>query len=319
MDIMKEITAQINSIKKIDTASYLDSVLTHLDRAEFYYSKDSGDSNYFNDVIYRSNQAYEGALKESYKVLAGKSEEDVFKTTPNNIEKYFETNHIFRERVLQLFRNYRQEWRNKSTHDHKLFFDESEAFLALTSVNSFVHLLLKEIQEKIAFNLQEKKLKESASQTEGAQIPNVSSTDPLKKIESLIASFAKSNAPYIYASKDLKEIEVIGLFHAYVKSVDGISIVREPSIEVGGVVVRADFIIKVGSIPVVLEFKRQKRAYSGPSNLAINQAMTYMQGGEINHGIIYFANFHEANPQVKVDRNEIIVADKHYYVSVIKS
>lgn len=140
MDILKEIEEQVDSIKKVDSSTYLDSIFTHLSRAEFYYKQGKNDVNFFNDVIYRSNQAYEGALKESYKVLAGKSDEEVKRKTPNEIENFFENNNIFRERVLQLFKNYRQEWRNKSTHDHKLFFDENEAFIALVNVTSFTHL-----------------------------------------------------------------------------------------------------------------------------------------------------------------------------------
>ena len=77
MDTLKEIKLQINSIKKVDSSNYLDSIFTHVDRAEFYYKQGKIDTNFFNDVIYRSNQAYEGALKESYKVLAGKN-------TPND-------------------------------------------------------------------------------------------------------------------------------------------------------------------------------------------------------------------------------------------
>lgn len=88
MDILKEVEQQISSIKKVDNSNYLDSIFIHIHRAEFYYKQGSTDSNYFNDVIYRSNQAYEGALKESYKVLAGKSQdEDLRKplTTLRNI------------------------------------------------------------------------------------------------------------------------------------------------------------------------------------------------------------------------------------------
>ena len=50
--------------------------------------------------------------------------------------------------------------------DFKLSFDENEAFLALTSVSSFVHLLLKQIQEKIAYKTQQKKLGEEKENAE---------------------------------------------------------------------------------------------------------------------------------------------------------
>ena len=51
MDILKEIQKQIESIRKFDSSDYLDSIFTHIDRAEFYYKQGKGDSNYFNDVI----------------------------------------------------------------------------------------------------------------------------------------------------------------------------------------------------------------------------------------------------------------------------
>ena len=45
----------------------------------------------FNDVVYRTNQAFEGALKEAYVVLTG---EAAGRKTPNDIEKYLETNNF---------------------------------------------------------------------------------------------------------------------------------------------------------------------------------------------------------------------------------
>ncbi len=139
MNIFERIQKQIKKITESESSIFIDSVSLHLERAEHYYKLGENDSYYYNDVIYRTNQAYEGALKEAYKVLAEKSNEDVIKQTPYKIEKYFEENGIFKERVLELFKNYRNEWRNKSTHDYKLFFFENnEAFIAITSISSFV-------------------------------------------------------------------------------------------------------------------------------------------------------------------------------------
>lgn len=319
MDILKEIINQVNSIKKSDSTTYLDSVLTHLDRAEYYYKQGISDSNYFNDVIYRGNQAYEGALKESFKVLADKTESEVFKKTPNDIEKFFESNNIFRERVLQLFKNYRQEWRNKSTHDHKLFFDESEAFLALTSVSSFVHLLLKQIQEKIAFNLQQKKMMEEKKQVEEInELVQQNNNDPRKKLEDIISRFAKSNASYIHNSKDIREVEIIGLFDAYIRSAKGLTIQREPKFHVNGMDIRPDFLIEVDDTSIILEFKRQRSSNLQDSN-AVNQVLVYMQATMSNYGIIYFSNFDSPDPEIKIDRLRHTVNDKSYDVSIIKS
>ncbi|QYN10927.1 hypothetical protein [Pseudomonas aeruginosa] len=52
--------------------------------------------------------------------------------------------------MLDQFTNYRQEWRNPSTHDHKLDFSESEAFLAIVSVTAFSCLLVDEMALQLA-------------------------------------------------------------------------------------------------------------------------------------------------------------------------
>jgi hypothetical protein len=321
MDILKEIEQQINSIKKVDNSNYLDSIYTHIDRAEFYYKQGKTDNNYFNDVIYRSNQAYEGALKESYKVLADKIQEEVLRKSPNEIEKYFETHSVFRDRVLQLFKNYRQEWRNKSTHDYKLFFDESEAFIALTSVTSFVHLLLKQIQEKIAFNEQQKKLEtEKDSINKLKSIASAKHKTPLERLTDVILEFSRENGPKIFIdSADIREVQIMGLFHAYLASLDGnIHIQREPKIHAGGIDLRPDFLIKVDNEPIILEFKRMKVTSGSFLQATVNQVLTYMVATNTFKGIIYYANFIEPHPEIRVEKHTITLNDKDYDITVIK-
>jgi len=318
MDVLKEIEQQVNSIKKVDNSTYLDSIFTHIDRAEFYYLQGKLDTNYFNDVIYRSNQAYEGALKESFKVLADKSQEEVIKMTPNDIEKFFETNNVFRERVLQLFKNYRQEWRNKSTHDYKLFFDENEAFIAMTSVTSFVHLLLKQIQEKIAFNSQHTKLAKEKEITERLKkIADSKDKKPAEKLVDVIIEFAKQNSKQIYENTlNIREVEIMGIFHAYIESAGkAISTQREP-VFVGSRDIRPDFLIEIDEEPVILEFKRMRAMGSHIQN-TINQVLIYLQATNTFSGIIYYANFFEPNPEPKVTKNKIMLNDKKYEITTI--
>lgn len=319
MDILKEIEQQITSIKKIDSSTYLDSIFTHIDRSEFYYLQGKSDVNYFNDVIYRSNQAYEGALKESYKVLADKTQEEVIKKSTNDIEKFFETQNIFRERVLQLFKNYRQEWRNKSTHDYKLFFDESEAFIAMTSVTSFVHLLLKQIQEKIAFNTQQRKLKEEKDSV--ARIKKIASAkdkEPVDKLIQMIIEFSKQNSYQIYNNiQNIREVEIIGLFHAYIQSVGKeIKSQREPIFNLDNQNIRPDFLIEIDNKPIVLEFKRMSVGGSQLQN-KINQVLHYMEAMKIYSGIIYCANFNESNPEPKVSKKEFVINEKIYDIATV--
>ncbi len=317
MDILKEIEHQINSIKKVDNSTYLDSIYTHIDRAEFYYKQGKMDVNFFNDVIYRSNQAYEGALKESYKVLADKTQEEVFRKSPNEIEKFLETHDIFRERVLQLFKNYRQEWRNKSTHDYKLFFDESEAFIALTSVTSFVHLLLKQIQEKTAYITQERKLTEDSENKKVIKIIAESTEKrPTEKLSEIIIEFSKENSEHIFNSPTISEVEIIGLFHAFMASIKSIKTTREPLINIGDRALMPDFLIEIDNNSMILEFKRLRGQGSIIDN-AINQVLIYMQAANVQFGVIFIAMFKEANPKPKIKNKTFTIKNKVYEISII--
>ncbi|WP_148289040.1 hypothetical protein [Herbaspirillum sp. B65] len=105
------------------------------------------DETAYTDAVYRSNQAFEGAIKEAYKVLIAKP---VDKTSPFEIENYFSNNSVFKPRVLAQFSNYRKEWRNPSAHDHTLVFDENEALIALASVTTFACVLTDQIAEHLA-------------------------------------------------------------------------------------------------------------------------------------------------------------------------
>ncbi|WP_299114524.1 hypothetical protein [uncultured Winogradskyella sp.] len=321
MNVLNEIEKQIESIKKIDNSQYLDSILVHIRRAEFYYNQGKNDDYFFNDVIYRSNQAYEGALKESYKVLADKNQEEVSRKTPNDIEKYFESNDVFRERVLQLFKNYRQEWRNKSTHDYKLFFDNNEAFIALMSVTSFVHLLLNQIQEKLAYNEQQKTIeihKEIIEKTK--KIIESKTKKSTTKLIELINDFSKLNGESIFEKgNDIKEFEIIGLFHAFITSIDkNIEIQREPKISIGRQSIRPDFIIKVDNDPIIVEFKRLKARGSIEKNI-FNQVLIYMQATNITKGIIYFARFNSSEPNLEVKEELIELNNIQYQITMIST
>lgn len=139
------------SIESGDHTSGLKAVLLHVETAAAHLRRgqDTSDETAFTDAIYRTNQAFEGSLKEAYRVIAAKKPE---KKSPYQIEEYLTKEGVFRNRVLSQLTNYRTEWRNPSTHDHKLDFDSSEAFLAIVSVCAFSSLLLDQIIETLAHN-----------------------------------------------------------------------------------------------------------------------------------------------------------------------
>ncbi len=150
MNIIELIKNQIENLPDGPHLLGLRSVIRHIEAAYRHLSRgqELSDESAFTDAIYRSNQAFEGSIKEAYRVLA---EKDPQRKTTFDIEKYLQENNLFKQRVLAQFSNYRTEWRNPATHDYNLDFDEDEAFLAITSVSAFAKLLTNQISEKLAF------------------------------------------------------------------------------------------------------------------------------------------------------------------------
>lgn len=317
MDILREIDEQIKRIKKEDSSNYLDSIYNHLQRAEYYYKQGNKDQHFFNDVIYRANQAYEGALKEAFKVLANKTDADLMKSTPNLIEKHFKENSVFKDRVLQLFENYRQEWRNKSTHDYKLIFDESEAFIALTSVSSFVHLLLKQIQEAIAFLSEKKKLiEEKEKLLELKEIISSKTVSLPDKLFNLIGKFAQNNN-FFNHGRETNEAQLMGMLHGFFTTATPDLIVKsEPTVKFRGTMLRPDFIFELGEEKVLMEIKRHFRKEHLQTNL--NQVATYLEATGIKIAILYFISYsEEKDNNVKVDEHGLIVGDSFYKIYIV--
>lgn len=95
LKLLKEKTSYFsNSIEDIGIIN----VVSHIEITEKHFEGGkSGEDYLFNDVIYRSNQAFEGALKEAYRIITGN---DPMNITPYKIEQYFEESRILKERVL---------------------------------------------------------------------------------------------------------------------------------------------------------------------------------------------------------------------------
>src|SRR5437867_10656757 len=132
MDLLKILKNRVATLPDGEYTPGLSAVIEHVEVATRHLKRAqrSKDDSAFTDAIYRTNQAFEGSLKEAYRVLAGK---DPNKTRPYDIELYFQQNATLRQRVLDQFTTYRTEWRNTSTHDYRLDFDEDEAPLAIIS------------------------------------------------------------------------------------------------------------------------------------------------------------------------------------------
>lgn len=173
MDLIAAIRSKIDTLPPGDYSSGLRAVLVHIERAFAHLERGqlSGDEDAFTDAIYRTNQAFEGSIKEAYRVLAG---QDPTRKTPFQIEQYVSANNIFTPRVIDQFSRYRTEWRNPSAHDYMLRFNDSEAFLAIAAVASFACVLIDQISERLAFSQSER----IATPTEYTSTTTTTTTTP---------------------------------------------------------------------------------------------------------------------------------------------
>ena len=213
MDLLKLLKDKSEYFTKKDSNSGISNVVTHIEIAEKHFENaKSGDDYLFNDVIYRTNQAFEGILKEAYIIINGSIPNNI---TPHKIEKYFDDNNVLEERVLQLFINYRTEWRNKSTHDYKLYFSEQESLLAIVNISAFINILLDQMVEKKSYNTQISMLKSSSK-------PIISSKNLLDKTVEFLKLFSKTIPSMMSgaAIPRISEREILGALNAYINNLD---------------------------------------------------------------------------------------------------
>jgi hypothetical protein len=285
MDILSLIRKKTQVLQTYEKIIGLDAVITHIEIAERHLirGKDERDDNLYTDVIYRANHAFEGILKEAYTVLA---ENNDSKITPFEIENYLASNNVFKQRVMVLFTNYRQEWRNPSTHDYQLFFTEQEAFLAIVSVSAFVNILLDQMIEQVNFKLEKERTKSQAQEIKG-KIDKYSSRELLDKITQLLLVF--SNKSLKSASSLAKtEAEILGMLSGFVSSVDKSIFTSNQRFYLGSRVLQPDIIFSLGKENLILELKVSSPTKSNIMR-ARDQLISYLKfAPEINNGIVFF-------------------------------
>lgn len=282
MDLIATLQKKIEILDDGEYIPGLKAVLLHIETAFRHLSRgqDTDDDTAFTDAIYRTNQAFEGSIKEAYRVLAG---QDPAKKRPFDIENYLEKNHTFRSRVLNQLTTYRTEWRNPSAHDYKLDFDESESFLAIVSVSAFACLLLDQIAERLAFN----KAKSEANSNKlevTAQPVQGTSQDLLLEVGTLLAQYCAVHLPTSNSSGKMNEVQFIGSLHGFLEYIaPELTILTEALIEPKRRL-RADILISRGEEKVVVELKRHGRSLQN----AIVQVETYLSASGITNGILLF-------------------------------
>lgn len=230
-DIIRDKHKELRQLRDVDG---IDLVLRHLNSAEkhFINAQATGESELFTDVIYRANQVFEGILKEAYQIIA---DCDGSRKTPAQIESYFTKNKKFRPRVLEYFNLYRREWRNPSTHNHRLDFDEQEAFLAYSTVCGFCFAAINQM------------IQELASQTTAAgrtsSIVNINA----ESISNLLAAELPSLIGTLMSGASvprISEATLVGALQGLIKaSGNGLEALIEPILKSGDQHLRADLVV----------------------------------------------------------------------------
>ncbi len=186
MDLVALLDDAVAKIPSGDHSQGLNAIVRHVNNAIRHLERDQNlDPDSCTDAIYRTNQAYEGSLKEAYRVLAGK---DPSGLSPFQIEGYLESNNTVRPRVLTQLTRYRKDYRNPSAHDYKLDFDNDEALLAIVSVCGFAILLLNQIRSKL-----ESTAAQARVATNTSVIENTSNLSNIEKIATICLAYTRES------------------------------------------------------------------------------------------------------------------------------
>ncbi|RYX82192.1 hypothetical protein EON83_20230 [bacterium] len=283
MNLIEILRSRIGSLPTGPHTIGVESVLLHVEVATRHYDRgrSNQDETAFTDAIYRTNQAYEGSLKEAYRVLAEKNPD---RKTPNDIEDYLQKNQILRPRVLSQLTTYRTEWRNPSTHDYKLDFNEAESLLAIFSVSAFAIVLIDQIGQKLAFE-----------QVKAATKP----TPKLPTLQSLVEEFigllpqflSVFNSVIVFDSASepgsgiVIILQAIGSLHGFLSAArPDWNVAIESKIKGKQ---QADLIISHADESLIVEIKRGNLKRAELLDHSVNQATQIMKDSGIKNAVIF--------------------------------
>jgi hypothetical protein len=318
MNLLEILSSRINGLPDGDYTQGLKAVLQHIEVAVRHLERGQreADDTSFTDAIYRTNQAFEGSLKEAFRVLAAK---DPAGESPLNIENYLQGQNVLRQRVLAQLTNYRREWRNPSTHDYRLDFDEDEALLAIVTVSAFAVVLIDQITERVSFEQAKTVAAEHPS-------PSPSTQSLLERVSALIEQFITQFNQTHAGRDDIREVEVIGSLSGFLSSTaPELQIQYDPILSESGS--RPDFLITFGDERLILEVKRSRVLWAvpihgkGPGTSfhvhkkedSINQVTRYMEVSGINQAILFIYRDPNTGNPARVE-SPLVIGDGHLVI-----
>ena len=282
MDLVSTLRKKIESLAEGDYMPGLRAVLLHIETAAGHLTRGQNEAEdpAFTDAIYRTNQAFEGSVKEAYRVLSGETPD---RKTPFEIERYLAGQNVLPARVLSYLTNYRTEWRNPSTHDYKLDFKESEAFLAIASISALACLLLDQIAERLSFNSAQAESKRQALSAALLAPPNAGLLD---RIVDLVQQFCIRGLGQVNAAARASEAQFIGALHGFLASVAP-ELRVETDVKLNSQVsYRVDLLVTRGDDRAAIEITRSRGADHRAA--ASTQLLMYQTMLGVSTGVLVF-------------------------------
>ncbi|WP_422105069.1 hypothetical protein [Winogradskyella sp.] len=322
MDALNPVKEQVERINTLRSNLNLNSVITHIERANLFFErgKKEYDEQYFTDVVYRTNQAFEGCSRQGYMVLAGKSEEQAQDIKAYQIESYFIENNILSDRVLPQFKNYRDNWRNESAHNFKLFFNEEEAYFAILNVLSYAYVLFNQMITKLGEEIEIERLRKEAIKIK--KIKGMIKKKGLSLKEKIITLIEYFDKEYEISKSKIddntvffiKEAEVIGMLIAYLSEMTNseMTIQAEKRLESGssrGLI--ADICIEYKGEKLIVELKRFGRR---TIDSYTEQISMYLQAASTNEGVVYIYN--PTKVQTELKRKDLKIESRGEILSI---
>jgi hypothetical protein len=317
MDTIAIIRTKADRAENLGAKAGVGAVLKHLEMAErhFKVAVETGDDELFTDVIYRTNQVYEGMLREGYLVFAGSGARVGLKT--HELENYLRDNRILKERVVGAMEHYRKKWRNPSTHEHVISFSESEALMAMLSVTSFVALLLDGIIERLVFVRESKEIDADFGNIQ-ERLTNVKNEPLVDRLGFVLPNFGER-----LKENPRSEIELVAQLRAYLAKVLPNAIVEpERSFTYRQEKVRVDLYVNDANETSIIEIKRYRRWTQRERDSAMLQVQRYLEASGVNSAFILAVPSQDAEPDPKLTINIVTVLrndDGRYVVEVMIS
>jgi len=296
MDLLEEIRDKLKNNSALSKISGLESVSTHIEVAERYHyrAKSDKDEHLYTDVIYRTNHAFEGILKEAYEILSGNSAQ---RMTPYEIEEYLLTESILKGRVVDLLTNYRQNWRNPSTHDYQLFFTEQESYLAIVNVSAFVSILLDQIGEKLVFTGKFSELKNAATLAR-EHIDNFDQESPINKAYKVLMSYSSYYLKHFDEMNSKDRSTINAEMAAFLQSVaPNFEINISPEIHINDSKHSVDLILEIDNERIIIE-TRSPKPHDSHDESAVTQLIGLLKDTQFKNGIVYHYPGHDGDTPV---------------------